>query len=246
MSDEQLNIREQVASHAQHVASLIFVADRAIGVVEATGEGVDGINAANLGELFETLRDALVDTALLAVAKIFERAKPKYPLWSLPSLLTMIDECAGELPLLNRPRAIEFLHGQPLSSPTDDRSSDRVVIQALVQTMRAQLPDSASTDLRPHDLVLDALRQQRDKVIAHNEALDRGTLHSTSWHDLRELLDLARRQLGLIGWVFLNTVYMTDDGYYPLAGDATRSGMAMRRLLTKASLRAPRHWSGEV
>lgn len=246
MGDKNTEHQARIAAHAEQVASLIFVADRAISVVQATGEGTDGINEANLGELFESLRDALVDVALLAVAKIFERATPRYPLWSLPTLLREIDECAEHLPLLDRPRALEFLRAELLCDQISGASSDPIVSQALVRAMLAQLPDASMTVLRPRDLALEALRQQRDKVIAHNEALDRGTLLSTSWRDLDGLLDLAKRQVGLIGWAFLNTVYMTDDGDYPLADDAARSGMAMRRLLTKAGLRSPRHWTGAI
>lgn len=246
MSEASSEARASISEHAEHVASLIFVADRAISVVEAMGEGVDGINGANLGDLFGTVRDALVDSALLSVAKIFERATPRYPLWNLRSLLTEIHAKADDLNVLDRPRAIAFLDTHTPPSSIGSAAPDVAVTRALVEAMLAQLPDERATIVRPHDIALDALRQQRDKVIAHNEALDRGALLSATWQDLQALLGLAKEQLGLVGWVFLSTVYVTDDGHYVLADDAARCGMAMRRLLTKAGLRPARRPGGVV
>lgn len=238
--------KSPLALHTERVASLVFVADRAISIVRAAGEGIDGINAANLGELFSSLHDALIDTVILAVAKIFERPTRRYPLWSLPSLLAEIETGAERLAIMDKPRAVSFLRELDPKCILDISAPDRDLTRALVAAMRGQLPDPESTEIRPQDLALDGLRQQRDKVIAHNEALDRGTLLSSSWQDVNGLLDLAKVHIGIVGWVFLNTVYMTDDRAYPLADDAARSGMAMRRLLTKAGLRAPRHPSGAV
>jgi hypothetical protein len=75
--------------HTERVASLVFVADRSIAILHAAGESADAINGAGLGDLFASIHGALVDTAFLAVAKIFERPG-RYALWSLPALLPEI------------------------------------------------------------------------------------------------------------------------------------------------------------
>jgi hypothetical protein len=233
-------------AHAEQVASLIFVADRSISIMQAAGEGAEAINATGLGDLFSSIHGALIDTAFLAIAKVFERPRPPYALWSLPALLSAIGENAERLPITDRAHGLTFLRELAPTSPISLTATDREITSALLRAMQAQLPDPSSTQLRPHDLALDALRQQRDKVIAHSEAIDHGTLLSASWQDLDNLLDLAKTHIDIIGRVFFRTVYMTDDKHYLLTDDAARAGMAMRRLLTKAGLRPPRHPSGAV
>jgi hypothetical protein len=234
-SDSRAN--PALALHTEQVASLIFVADRAVGVVKAAGESADAINAANLGDLFVSIHGAMLDLAVLAVAKLFERPSSRHRIWSLPALLSEIQAGAAHFEIVERSHAFAFIREHSHAAELALTLPDSELITVLAQTMQAQLPDLRSTEPRTHDLALDALRQQRDKVIAHNEAVDHGTLLSVSWQQLENLLRLAKNQVGAIGWIFLRAAYTTDDGSYVLSDDASRTGVAMRRLLTKAGLR---------
>jgi hypothetical protein len=248
MSDPDLDAPAVAAleAHAEQVASLIFIADRAVSIHQATGEGADLINSRGFGDLFSALQGALIDNAILAVAKLFEWPTKKYPRWNLPALLFEIRDNAERLPIADRPHALAFLRDIGPAASVPEGATDREVTSVLVEAMLAQLPNPLAVDLRPHDLALKALREQRNKVIAHNQAIESGALLSTNWNDLNGLLHIAKHQLGTIGWTYLRIAYMLDNNDYLLTGDAARAGMAMRRLLTKAELRPPRHFTGLV
>jgi hypothetical protein len=208
------------------------------------GENADAINGANMGDLFGSIQHVLSDHVVLAVTKLFER--PRRKIWSFPSLLMKMEKRSDVLQICERPGTFDYLRmlGHVDGVPGD--LSDSQLTRLLVGVMRAQQPTLDREALEPHDLILEALRQQRDKVIAHSEAIEEGALLTARWGEIDSLLNTAKLHLGLIGRAYLRTAYMDDSRDYLLTSDAERAGQAMRRLLTKADLRPARHFPGTI
>lgn len=76
---------------------------------------------------------------------------------------------------------------------------------------------------------VDSLKYVRDKRVAHNEAAES---HGPTWEALRSLLEHAQNFVGVVGWVFFNTVYV-HEGAYLLSDDAKRPSRALSRLVAR-------------
>lgn len=84
---------------------------------------------------------------------------------------------------------------------------------------------------------LDSVKNIRDKRIAHDENVAVERLPRVTWLELNKLLDYAKSFIGAIGWGYLSTAYVYNDGSYALSCDAQRTSSAMRRLLKRAEIK---------
>jgi hypothetical protein len=66
------------------------------------------------------------------------------------------------------------------------------------------------------------------KSLAHNEHV--AAIDAPTWNALIDLLDLAKRVVGILGWAYFSTAY-TIDGEYLMSEDAQRASYALDRLL---------------
>jgi len=80
------------------------------------------------------------------------------------------------------------------------------------------------------------LRQSRDKIISHNEAIERSALHSPTWGDALSLVNFAKDFVSTIGFGYLNILFGSGRGDYRLSYDARRTTKQLRHLLEAANL----------
>lgn len=71
------------------------------------------------------------------------------------------------------------------------------------------------------------LKNIRDKKIAHNEQVD--FVEQPTLIDLKELIELAKKVLGVIGWSYLDTAYVYEGRYF-LSDDARRVSLDIEKL----------------
>jgi hypothetical protein len=222
----------------QRIAGHIFLADRALSILRAIGEASPRLNAEHFGDVFHSIQGALSDQVILSLAKLFEPPHRTYPILSLPTLVIAIEVNTTSLQIQDRTRTIGFLLAANPDGKWSHSTPDQDLTTALVAIMRDQQPNVHKKILAAHDKVLEALRAQRDKSIAHSEALDRALLPAATWAQLESLLATAKSHLGAVGWAYTNTAYTMDDGSYSLTSDAERGGIALRRVFRRAALLA--------
>jgi AbiU2 len=83
---------------------------------------------------------------------------------------------------------------------------------------------------------LTELRQSRDKVIAHNEAIERSTLQPPTWGAAISLVEYAKDFVATISFGYLSTSLGRVGGDYNLSDNARRTSKQLRRLLDAADI----------
>jgi len=204
----------------------IFNAEEALAILRLIGKHVEVINKLPGIDLFcGTLQRHSTDRALLFVAKLSE--KSKYPVRSVPAALKLLDEKAGVLQIQDR----GFLIGRLLeldrtcSSSSLELLSDTELTKLVVQHYTKRFIDSVPRE---------ALRQIRNTVVAHNG--QNATALDISLHELDDLLDQAKRFIGLVGRAYLSTIYEDSDGKYFFEFETRKASLGLRRLLVEAEI----------
>jgi hypothetical protein len=85
---------------------------------------------------------------------------------------------------------------------------------------------------------LSELRQSRDKVIAHNEAIERSALQIPTWGGAISLVNYAKDFVSTIGIGYLSTLFGQGSSNCYLTHDAKRTSRILRRLLEVANTSA--------
>ena len=98
------------------------------------------------------------------------------------------------------------------------------------------MPKVEQADLPGLSAYLTKLREARDKVIAHNEAIDDSARRYATWGEAEELVDYAKNFVTLISFGFLNLCMGAGSKNYSPTYDARRSSFALLRLLKSTNL----------
>lgn len=220
------------------IAVEIFWADQAYTLAEEIGKHAEQINAANLGELLGSLQLILSDRHTLSIAKIFDPKKKKYSTRSIPVTLTLLEKNAE----LWRVPQRRTLHQALIEAGSDgshvEQLSNAELTHAIVAHFRNTLPDPKRIGSNRLSLSLDALRQSRNKVIAHNEDIEMSALQQPTWGEATSLLNYAKEFVATIEFGYLNLFFgQGSDDYIP-THDARRISIALRRLLKAANIAA--------
>jgi hypothetical protein len=75
---------------------------------------------------------------------------------------------------------------------------------------------------------LTKLKLFRDKSIAHNEKRDADFL-GPSWGSLKDLIEIAKNVVGVLGWAYFSTAYVIN-GEYILTNDASQTNYELKKL----------------
>jgi hypothetical protein len=219
----------------QGVVKEIFLADEAKSIAVAIGNHAEQLNAHGFGDLFCSLQLAYSDRQTLCVAKMFDKIH-RYPTRTIPAILDLIEDHASLWSLPQR----HMLEGKLISAGHERQqiqaAANASLSKLLASELRRTMPKVERAD-RPGPLAsLTKLREARDKVIAHNEAVDDGARRYATWGEVEELVAYAKNFVTLISFGFLNLHMGADSESYHLTYDARRSSMALLRLLQSANL----------
>lgn len=221
------------------IAKEIFFADEAKLLVVEIGKYAGILNAQGFGKLFGSLQVAYSDRQTLCVTKMFDPQKPRYPTRSIPAILNLIENNVSIWTLPQKHKLHETL---------TDAGQDRQYVETLDNTQlslaiashfRSTLPQEKRASICSLSKSLMALREARNKVIAHNEAVDQSARTYPNWGDAEALVAYAKNFLVTISFGFLS-LYLGQDSnsYYP-ASDAYGTSVALNQLLRRAKLAQP-------
>jgi hypothetical protein len=213
-----------------------FEAEQTYALLKQIGQNAEAINQANFGALFGPLQSVLSNAFLLSVAKLFEKPNRKYPTRSISSVLQLLERSSHELLIEQRIVVMRRLAAAGMNIESLEEMPDSEITLRIVQFYTASLPSTQLATRCEISKSLDAVVTRRDKVVAHNEMIDRSTLPQTSWADIEGLMSYAKRFIDVVGTGYISVSFASDDGHYFLTQDARVASHVLSKLLIKAGV----------
>jgi hypothetical protein len=222
---------EQLQDLVKHgLIADIFRMERSYMLLKNIGTNAHVINApsaGNFGELFGSLQVALQTDTILAVTRLYDPPYKVYPNRCIRRLLDLIEKNRNKLPkiieIYNLKKELHLIKMDRTAISLVDTDEPAFALE-LVKHFRSILEHPLTIN------TLQKLKDIRDKSIAHNEYYVR--IQWPTWLEIERLIQHAKELAGILGWAYLNTVYM-HNGNYILTSDAERPSNALNRLLKK-------------
>ncbi len=218
------------------LAAEIFWADEAKSLVAEIGKHAAAINHGSFGAFFGPLQVILSDRQTLNVVKLFEPPNRRYPTRSIPSVLVLLEQYAS-LWQIAQPHVLHQLLEKAGWAKSEVVSLDNTdLTRAVIDYYRSTVPTIEATDTSPLVPALRALRESRDKVIAHNEAIDRASRQPVTWEETELLVNFAKDFVTTISFAYLGLYIGTNHADYLVSFDARKSSRTLRQLLKAANI----------
>jgi hypothetical protein len=230
-----VNAKETVKSYMDGIVADLFTAEQTYALLKQIGQNADAINRENFGAFFRPLQSVLSNAVFPSVAKLFEKKNERNPNRSIPSVLQLLERSSRELVIEQRIALMSRLAKVGLQNVKSlEQMPDSEITSKIVEFYKVSLPSKLVRCEMSKSL--NAVVTSRDKVIAHDEMIDRSTLPQTSWAEIEQLIEYAKGFIAVVGVGYLNEAFADDDGSYFLTNDAKRAAVALKRLLKKAEV----------
>jgi hypothetical protein len=215
------------------VVSEIFWADEAKAFAVKIGEHSATINNTQYAPLIGRLQTIVSDQQTLAVAKMFDADSRTR---SIPNILSLIDDNIPVWQLKDR-RALEiFLINEGRNESIVKTASDTDLILLTTGHYRGTLPNPQNASQCQLSAALKSVLESRNKVHAHNEAIDAAARTRPTWGGTESLVAYAKEFVSVIAMgFFARWMGKGSDDYY-LSRDARRTSQLFERLLKEAKL----------
>src|SRR5271165_7158870 len=224
-----MNAKETVKSYMDGIVADLFAAEQAYALLKQIGQNANAINQANFGALFGPLQSVLSNACFLSVAKLFEKPSKNNPTRSIRSVLELLERSSDELVIEQRIAVMRRLAHAGMSVESLAGMPDSEITSTIVQFYTASLPSTECEMSKS----LHAVVTGRDKVVAHNEMIDRSALPQTSWADIEQLMSYAKRFIYLVG-IGYTSMRLVADGHDLLTQNAQIAAHVLKKLLLKA------------
>jgi hypothetical protein len=168
--------------------------------------------------LFGDLQRILTVWIFLAVARVFEEKRSPYPIRTIPEALKLLE--GGNVFINDRSKAISALTENESERKRLALASDSDLLKSVCQYFRTQL-DALSDSIKN-------VKEKRDKVIAHREAINEIEVARPKWGELEDLIALAKCFYEVVGEGVIGRPIDSDPGVL------TRS---FKRLLIEAGVK---------
>jgi AbiU2 len=170
--------------------------------------------------LFGNLQRILTVWIFLAVARVFEEKNPRspHPIRSIPEALKILE--GGNVLIKNKSRAISALNVAESERNRLALASEADFLTSICQYFRTRL-EALSDSIKN-------IKEKRDKVIAHREAIDELDVARPNWGDLEDLIALAKCFYEVVGEGIMGR---------PIDSDPEVLTRSFKRLLTQAGVK---------
>jgi hypothetical protein len=200
----------------------IYTAEEAYSLASEIGDEAEHVNRAGFGRLFHTLQVTLSDRQTLSVTRIFDQPHRKYLVRSIPTILRLLEQQGSALPIREPQILINVLARSDREPP--EVHDHQGITAAIVEHYQKEL------ERQSLKVPLQHLRDSRDKVIAHNEAVDPSIRLRPTWGHAQALVDFAKDFVIVISWGYLS-LHLSAGGKLDTSRDARQSALALRRVL---------------
>jgi len=175
-------------------------------------------------DYFAVMNSSLQNEAIMAAARVFDVPNGRYPTRCLKALLDYLRNTI-ELTTIKQPYQLklqlEYIHA-PIQLKTIASERPAIFAGTFSEYIYDQLEEQEIKT------TLDKLKKFRDKAVAHNENNDK--IFGPKWVSIKNLINIAKEVVGIVGWAYLSTAYFID-GKYLLTGDAEISSRALEKML---------------
>ena len=209
----------------------IFLAVRARELHRSIATNADRVNMAGYGELFSALQNGAVCELTLSIAKLFERPSARYITRSIPSAIALLQAHAADLTPVEPTVALRDLDRIGISTNGLRKLNGANYTLSLASRLGSACPDVSQAFTDDLSRALDALRVSRDKTIAHNEAIDRAVLPSTSWADVENLILFAKHTHAALAMAYFGSIWTDDIGTFLPDSEARIASMQLNRVV---------------
>lgn len=218
------------------IAGDIFWAEEAKAFTQKVSDHRDVINAAHYGQLFGSLQTIMTDRLMLSVAKLYDRPDRRYPTRSIPAVLELIGANASIWRLRHRSILEKLLIGVGRDENLIRSMPDADLIGLVVGHYERTRPDENKASHCALSSALMAVREARNKVLAHNEAIEQSARKRTTWRGLDDLIAYAKDFVCVVSSGFTDSYYGEHSDDYVLSIDAGRLSRDLERLLKLTNL----------
>ncbi|MBN1309444.1 MAG: hypothetical protein JXA18_16110 [Chitinispirillaceae bacterium] len=211
----------------------IFAAERCYSVLQGIGQRSKELNKLGRGfdELFGFLQGTLLDELILSITRLYEQPGQKYKVRSIPAAIEIINRQGSSWKLQQRPLLEKTLIELKVA-PTPIRSmTDEELLSFIVNNYIKSLPEKSKNHICPLSKSLEMLKSQRDKVIAHPEKINHNVLPFPTFGEINELVNYAKRFVGVIGLGILGIAFHNSEKGYILTDDAIGMKYSVDRLV---------------
>ena len=231
------NAEEQLRNYLQYgLVTEILWADEAYALNGEIITHAKQINTHGFGELFASLQTMISDRQTLSITKMFDPVGGRYPTRSIPATLELLERHDTLWQVPNRQRIHDTLIESGADSTHLEQISNAELTRNVVVHFRDTLPNPLSATPDRLSLTLRALREARDKLIAHNEAIERTAIQESMWEETVALVNYAKNFVATIGWGYLGEFYGENSDNFWATSTAKSTSISLRRLLRAAAL----------
>ncbi|MDX1572895.1 MAG: hypothetical protein R3341_02625 [Methylophaga sp.] len=214
------------------IALDLFDAEEVMALDEIVGRNADAINEASYGQFFGSLQRYINRVLILSVARIFE-SNNRHKIRSIPAALKLMRENSEDLKIPERPTLIKEMVNLGYTEDALDKMTEKALTELVINHFEEVIPKAEEESEIELESALYALKTIRNKNVAHHEAVEWNNLPKPTYSQLRELIEIAKDFVSVVGLPYLSTVYRCDRGDYLLSSDAGKTARCMGRMLKK-------------
>ena len=218
------------------IAKELFFADHTKDLAVVIGKHSGTVNSKGFGDLFGSLQSILSDHQTLCVAKIYDPPSKKYPTRSIPAILSFIEKHSSLWSLPQRHILEKLIVDEGHNPTTVHGMNNQQLSLAVVSHFNQTMPQSGKAGHCSLSAALETVREARNKVHAHNEAIDKAARKLPTWGGVESLINYAKDFACVIGFGFLSLYLGNTHKDYLLATDARQASGKMEKLLVLANL----------
>jgi hypothetical protein len=215
------------------IVSEVFWADEYKAFAVKIGEHAAKVNPTQYAPLIGRLQTMASDLQTLAVAKLFDGDKRTR---SIPNVLSLIEDNLALWQVKDRCAFESFLTTNGHDQRVLRSAADTDLISLTIEEYRCTLPHPDKASQCNLSAALKAVRESRNKVHAHNEAIDAAVRTRPTWDGTESLVTYAKDFVCVIAMAFFGrSLGQSRENYY-LSYDAARTGHLFEQLLKEAKL----------
>ena len=182
----------------------------AIAVFMAIAEHSQILNKSVFKQVFGSMQKHALDAFILSLCKLYEKPNTRYPNYSIPTTLELLQNDSSELAnkkIQDFLKLAKFIqaHIDPsfvVKNESDIKCIPTVVIQYFDKEYPRIDEKNRQQDAKKLNKIFDALKVLRDKRVAHNEEADISAHSKTSVKDALKLLAFAKTYVNIVGYGF--------------------------------------------
>lgn len=242
--------QEKLETYIHQVSTNLYSAISSLNLFRTISETSKEIEEHNFGNSMFTIQRVLLNDVILSISKIFEEDKDSI---NINKIHRFISSNQRKIPLLDPSvQALEkyllfdftqlntFEKEVEITFPKSDGSDSITHINKFeafdLKSFLKCLSTSTNKIYKDHKDDIEALKEIRDRVIAHTDA--RAVVSKTTWEQVDKLIDFIKEYIDMMDFIFHTIAHSGDDraSYESNANAAKKPCRNLLKLLKVANV----------